>query len=176
MYRPAVIAGGLFAALGLYDVASAVGDWSLSAAQQVVPALSAKAGAVDRSRKGDRLPLVDAVDETNAIATVEIVGLDAAAIVYRDNDGRVLYRTDPAANVTIVSKGVRLPQVTIQERRQEPTRPLPIEVPADGKERPRLVGCDPLASPLAGAAVAGLTGRCMTSLEPIGEGVKLASR
>jgi len=175
MFRPAMIAGGLFAALGIYDVASTVGQWSVVEAQQVIPALSVKAGSIDRSRKSDRLPAAAAGEETNAIAIVEIVGLDAAAIVYRDNDGRVLYRTDPAANVTVVSKGVRLPQVTIQERRDEPTKPLPIEVPADGKERPRLVGCDPLASPLAGSA-GDLTGRCLSMTETSRQVAALVAR
>lgn len=164
MYRPAMIAGGLFAALGLYDAASVVGNWSLAQAQQ--PAPSAQTATVNRSAKGDRLPGVVTTDEPTTIATVEIIGLDAAAIVYRDAEGRVLYRTDPASNVTTVAKGVRLPQVTIQERRDEPTRRLPLEVPSDGKERPRLVGCDPLASPLSAAA--NLTGRCMASAEPTG--------
>jgi hypothetical protein len=167
MYRAVAIAGGVLAALGLCDLAVAVGKSPLGAGLQAVFVPARAAAAVDRASKGDRLPLPVNSGELISIATVEVVGLDAAAIVYRDRDGRVLFRTDPVANVTVVAKGVRLPQVTIRERRDEPTQPVPIEMPNDGRERPRLEGCDPLVSPLAAPSVAGLTGKCLSSAAPV---------
>jgi hypothetical protein len=172
MYRSALIAGGIFAALGIYDAATSVAHWTVAQVQRVLTAAPGVAtNGVDRSRKGDRLPLVKASGETAGIATVEVVGVDAAAVVYRDQDGRELFRTEPLANVTIVAKGVRLPEVTIRERRQEPTRQVPL-APA-GKPAPRLVGCDPVASPLAGSSVQHLTGRCIAAAE---SPVRFASR
>ncbi len=165
MYRTALIAGGIFAALGICDAAVVVGNWTFAQAQNLYSAGIAENGSLERSGKGDRLPLVKNADGAHTITTVEVVGLDAATVVYRDADGRILFRTDPVANVTVVSKGVRLPEVTIRERRDEPTRQVPIETPADGKERPRLVGCDPLASPLASVSAANLSGRCLVSTE-----------
>ena len=168
MHRAVVIAGGILAALGLCDLAVAIGKSPAVAAglRAVFVPAPALAG-VNHATKGDRLAVPASSDETIPITTVEVVGLNAAAIVYRDQDGRVLFRTDPVANVTVVAKGVRLPQVTIRERRDEPAHPVTIEMPNDGKERPRLVGCDPLVSPLAGPSVVGLTGRCLSSAAPV---------
>jgi len=161
MARLAVIAGGMLAALGICDLAIAVGKWSFAEAGSSLNSASG-VQAVDRSRKGDRLPVANAAGETRTITTVEVVGLNAAAIVYRDHDGRVLFRTDPVANVTVVAKDVRLPEVTIRARRDGPTKPLPVEMP-DAKKRPHLVGCDPVASPLAGGSVSQLIGRCIAA-------------
>jgi hypothetical protein len=61
---------------------------------------------------------------------------------------------------------VRLPEVTIRERRQEPTRLVPVEPSSADKPAPRLVGCDPVASPLAGSSVQHLTGRCLVEAPP----------
>lgn len=141
MYRTALIAGGIFAALGIYDATTSLAHWTAAHAQRLLaPAPVVAASGVDRSRKGDRLPLV----KTSA-----------------QGSGMEAFRTAPAAaNVTVVSKGSRLPP-----------RPLPVD-PA-GKPTPRLVGCDPLASPLAGSAVQHLTGRCIAAAE---HGVRVASR
>ncbi len=116
--------------------------------------------AVNRTGKADRLTAsrVDRGD-TNAVATVEVVGIHDAAIVYRDRDGRVLFQTDPLRNVTIVSKGLVLPQLTVRETSQTP----PARIEAPHEVRPTLpVGCEPLASPIAQPALARLTGRCLS--------------
>ena len=168
MYRAAAVAGGIFAALGLCDLAFAIGRSPAVEAGLRAVFVSAPAVAGARSSvKGDRLPVPASSEKEISITTVEVIGLDAAAIVYRDQDGRVLFRTDPVANVTVVAKGVRLPQVTIRERRDEPASPVTIEMPNDGRERPRLEGCDPLVSPLAGPSVVGLTGKCLSSVAPV---------
>jgi hypothetical protein len=82
MYRAAVIAGGIFAALGVCDVAVTVGSWSFAQAQNIVtPAAARENAAVERTSKGDRLPLVRNAGESKVITTVEVVGLDAATVV-----------------------------------------------------------------------------------------------
>ena len=69
-----------------------------------------RASSVNRSAKADRGSMVHSAEASARIATVEVVGLRDAAIVYRDRDGRELLRTDPVSNVTIVTKGLQLPR------------------------------------------------------------------
>ena len=72
--------------------------------------------SVDRSAKADRMPANTSVPSSGKhIAAVEVVGLHDAAIVDRDREGRVLFSTDPVANVTVVTKNLLLPEVTVRE-------------------------------------------------------------
>jgi hypothetical protein len=115
---------------------------------------------VNRVTKSDRLaaPRPTAGDRT--VSTVEVIGVHDAAIVYRDRDGRVLFQTEPLSNVTVISKGVVLPQVTVRET---PTTPAPVVVPRKLEAMPAIpVGCDPVASPIAEPALARVTGRCLS--------------
>jgi hypothetical protein len=147
MYRTALIAGGIFAALGIYDATTSVAQWTAAHAQRLLaPGPAVATTGVDRSRKGDRLPLLKAAREG---AGTEV--------------------SNPlAANVTVVAKGVRLPEIPLRDRRPDVAPPPPAANPA-----PRLVGCDPLASPLAGSSVQHLTGRCIAAAD---RGVRVASR
>jgi hypothetical protein len=117
---------------------------------------------VNRAVKADRVAAPRAsVDGTRAVVTVEVVGVHDAAIVYRDRDGRVLFQTDPLSNVTVISKGFVLPQVTVRETPQ--STPAPIMVPHNIDAAPKMpVGCDPVASPIAEPALARVTGRCLS--------------
>src|SRR5262249_22703889 len=117
---------------------------------------------VNRIVKADRIapPGLNA-DRNRAVATVEVVGVHDAAIVYRDRDGRVLFQTDPLSNVTVISKGFVLPQLTVRETPQ--STPAPIVVPHNRDAAPAIpVGCDPVASPIAEPALARVTGRCLS--------------
>jgi hypothetical protein len=118
---------------------------------------------VNRAVKADRIaaPRVN-VDGTRAVVTVEVVGVHDAAIVYRDRDGRVLFQTDPLSNITVISKGFVLPQVTVRETPQ--STPAPIMVPPHNIDAAPAVpvGCDPVASPIAEPALARVTGRCLS--------------
>src|SRR5262245_40925618 len=69
--------------------------------------------SVVRTMKGDRTAAPRATVGGGRVTTVEVVGVQDAAIVYRDRDGRVLFQTDPLSNVTVISKGFVLPQVTV---------------------------------------------------------------
>ena len=119
---------------------------------------------VNRTVKADRVaaPRTN-VGGTRTVVTVEVVGVQDAAIVYRDRDGRVLFQTDPLSNVTVISKGFVLPQVTVRETPQ--STPAPIIVPphnVDATPNKMPVGCDPVASPIAEPALARMTGRCLS--------------
>jgi hypothetical protein len=136
--------------------------------------------ASERSRKGDRLAAPRPVAAQPQIATVEVVGLRDAAIVYRDRDGRELFRTDPLNNVTIVTKGLALPEVTIRQHAGSEVTPIPAqaqrrtreEVLDQAQDRKPLapkrlkvpMGCEPAFSPVAQPAMAHHTGRCMAAV------------
>jgi hypothetical protein len=163
MYRLADVAGGVLAALGLVSLAvsapSSFGRLSLG-----LSAPAAVAGSVDRSQKGDRLADPRPADERNLsrVATVEVVGVRDTAIIYRDRDGRVLFRTDPVANVTVIAKDVSLPQVTVREHGTATPPKLPVKTIEERESDQQMIGCDPVASPLAGS-ISRRTGRCIAS-------------
>ncbi len=128
---------------------------------------------VERAGKGDRLAPVSAAPPPAAvIATVEVIGLRDAAVVYRGRDGQVLFHSDPVANSTIVARGVVLPEVTIRHSRIENATPAP--APAAGPTPPAAPtaaepkipeGCDPAFSPLAASARANFSARCLAASE-----------
>ena len=126
------------------------------------------------ARKGDRSAILAATAASEEIATIEVVGLREPAIIYRARDGRELFRTDPVSNVTIISKGLLLPEVTVRERGGAAVKTAPIEPPReqanDRKPLPASlrvpVGCEPLFSPLTlHPSVTQQTGRCMAKAE-----------
>jgi hypothetical protein len=120
----------------------------------------AAADFVERSGKGDRTGPMRPAARTADIVAIEVVGLKDAAIVYRDRDGRVLFRTDPLTNATVVVRGVSLPEVTIREHRGRSVAPVPVDVRPNGERTRVPVGCDPAISPLADPSP--LTGYCIT--------------
>ena len=136
----------------------------------------AQATQVVRSRKGDRAAPARAATAKPEIATVEVIGLRDAAIVYRDREGRELFRTDPVSNVTIVTKGLMLPEVTVREhanstvKPMKPTQPVVRDAPEErttpAPKRLKVpVGCEPSFSPVAQPSMAHHTGRCMAAAE-----------
>ena len=167
----ASIAGGVLATLGLLGVA--VSDpTSLKVSSGFGTPAAGTADQLDRSRKGDRLTTPLAAGDQVKVTTVEVVGVRDTAIVYRDRDGRVLFQTDPVANVTLVARGVTLPEVTVREHgdavpQKRPVSPesrqkAPVRTLQEEEKPKRLVGCDPLVSPLAGS-LSQVAGRCIAS-------------
>src|SRR5262245_33733550 len=173
MYPLAGIASGFLATVGVLSLAVS-GPASLGALSSKLTSTDAAAAVqVDRSHKGDRLAVNPSAEPQDAkVATVEVIGVRDTAIVYRDRDGRVLFRTDPVANVTIVSKGVALPEVTVREHSNAVPAKMPVKTRQEGDKSRKLDGCDPVASPLAGSAVSQLVGRCIATLPA---GAQLAS-
>jgi len=136
-----------------------------SKAPGVGAATHGSAAVLNRAAKSDRLapPRPYAGDE-RTVATVEVIGIRDAAIIYRDRDGRVLFQTDPVSNVTVISKGFVLPELTVRETRR--STPVPLEAPRDPqKAREIPIGCEPIASPIAQPHLSHLTGRCLSELK-----------
>jgi hypothetical protein len=178
-YFAPYLVGGLAAILTmdyLPPVTKAVG----AAMPATFWAEAAPAVRAEPSRKGDRLATAQVTESRPEIAAVEVVGLRSAAIVYRDREGRELFRTDSASNITTVSKGVTLPEVTIRRHAGSTVRPVPVEIrdqaqqernEQDGDrtrtskpQRAKVpMGCEPSFSPVAQPQLAHHTGRCMAA-------------
>lgn len=145
-------------------------------------ARDAIAATVNRTQKSDRLVISATTSEARPIATVEVVGVRDAAIVYRDRDGRLLYRSDPLNNATLITKGVVLPEVTIREAPGRAVQPVTTTVPtkkiapvesADRRQTPGArneprrtripEGCDAAASPIAAPQMAHILSKCLVS-------------
>ena len=131
---------------------------------------------VDRAMKGDRLATLQAGGTIRTVATVEVIGIRDATIVYRDRDGRLLFQTDPVSNVTVVSKGFLLPQLTLRETSH--STPTPLEAPHAPQEPqngPAIpIGCEPLASPIAAPRLSHLAGRCLSQADDVIVPVRVA--
>ncbi len=136
--------------------------------------------AVNRAGKGDRLSAARQDHRNTVITTVEVIGVQDAAVVYRSRDGRILFQTNPLANVTVVAKGIALPEVTIRHIPRPASAPqqtapaiktlppsLPQIPPSNAAQEPKILeGCDPAFSPLTAAARANFSGRCLAALDP----------
>jgi len=181
MYPLAGIASGVLATLGLVSLAIS-GPASVKLISTALSASPAHtAGQFDRSRKGDRLTVATPSDSRRHanVTTVEVVGVRDTEIVYRDRDGRVLFRTDPVANVTVVAKDVSLPLVTVRDTSDAVPQPKPVRILQEGEQAApvktlrdenkikRPEGCDPVVSPLASNTLSQLAGRCIAAAESL---------
>ena len=156
------IAGAL--AAGVLLITALVGPDPFAEARTDGP--PTQSAQINRDTKSDALPKVANSNAPRRITTVEVVGVEDAAIVYRDRNGEVLFKTDPVSNVTIVTKGVILPEVTIRELANSEVQTMSIEgfqptlsptAPGDGCE-------SSVTSHTAGEALARVPSRCITSL------------
>lgn len=119
--------------------------------------------AVNRDGKGDKLPASEVSHVRAEIKSVEVIGVTNASIVYRDRDGNVLYRTDPLANVTVVTKNVELPEVTIRENETVEIERVPVEE----AETPRSAqphGCESAFARPSPESLTRMSSRCVTDL------------
>jgi hypothetical protein len=167
------LVGGLTAFLAMDYVPPATKHLTSVSAPWLSASQAAPSTQADRSGKGDRVAVARPAGDAKEITAVEVVGLRGAAIVYRDRDGRELFRTDRVSNVTIVSKGVTLPELTVREHASSTIKPVPVEVrdqardggksPAPRRKVP--LGCEPSFSPVAAPSMAHHTGRCMAEIE-----------
>lgn len=122
---------------------------------------------INRNNKSDAMPKAANTEAPRRITSVEVVGVEDAAIIYRDRDGNILFKTDPVSNVTVVTKGVVLPEVTIRELAHSAVQVVPLEgirpilsptAPGDGCE-------SSVTAHTAGEALARVPSRCITGLE-----------
>jgi hypothetical protein len=126
--------------------------------------------SVDRSAKADRMPAsLSAQAGEKRIAVVEVIGVHDAAIVYRDREGRVLFSTDPVANVTVVTKNLLLPKVTVRETAESQIERVPVEKTRapNGDKQPPMQGCESGLSPDLSPTFPAAKDRCIVELKPI---------
>ncbi len=165
MLRKATGIAGAIAAGALLTTALVSAGFNPSAREGVTLAPT-QSTQINRSNKSDALPTVARNQAPKRIMTVEVVGVEDAAIVYRDRDGNILFKTDPLTNVTVVTKGVVLPEVTIRELADSSVQVVPLEgvrptlsptAPGDGCE-------SAVTAHTAGEALARVPSRCITQL------------
>ena len=167
--------GGMaaFAAADVLPLPSPSEHFSALRASFAAPApLGTPGSSVNRVAKRDRAVAARPLPASAQIATVEVIGLDNAAIVYRDRGGRELFRTDPISNVTVVTNGLKLPEVTIRKYDGSVVRPVPVDAvnePAGDtkpRKRPKVpLGCESSFSSVAAPSLAHHLGRCMAKLD-----------
>ncbi len=167
------LAGGLAAIVAMDYVPAATRHLAAApSAEWLHPAFHAPGAP-----KADRAAPARPAGAVLSIATVEVVGLRDAAIVYRDREGRELFRTDPLNNVTIVTKGLSLPEVTVRQDANSRARPVPVREIDESRDRPaertrpaapgRMpLGCESSFSPVASPSMAHHMGRCMAENSP----------
>ena len=119
---------------------------------------------INRERKSDSLPKSTAAQTRSEIKTVELIGVRDASIVYRDRSGNVLFQTDPLANVTIVTKNIDLPEVTIRETETTKVERVPVESKAPKAPTAPLPGCESAFARPSPESLTRTPSRCMTEL------------
>lgn len=115
---------------------------------------------VNRERKGDRL-VRPARKDSKRIATIEIVGVHDVTIIYRDANGRELFRTDPLSNATITAKDIVLPALTVRDSGTSGAAPVTVDVPTR-RDAELPVGCESPFSPYADPKAPKTAGRCVS--------------
>jgi hypothetical protein len=166
------IAGVIAAGAILTTAAFAAGLHSFQNASlteaEVAPSQSQQ---INRGGKGDRQPVVSAeARQPRHVTTVEVVGVENAAVIYRDRNGDILFKTDPVSNVTLVSKDVVLPEVTIRNQAEAQVQKMPVErlQPVLSPTAP-VDGCDGAVATHTGPDhLARQASRCVTQLAPAG--------
>jgi hypothetical protein len=133
---------------------------ALQTARAEAAAPAETALSINRAGKSDALPVTLAKAARPEIKFVEVIGVRDAAIIYRDREGNVLFQTDPLANVTIVSKNVELPEVTIRETEATKVERLPIE--SSGPAKPH--GCESAFARPSPESLTRMSSRCITAL------------
>ena len=134
---------------------------AMQTAKAEPPQSSSSLPIINRERKGDALRVSAAAQSRSEIKTVEVIGVRDAAIIYRDRDGSILFHTDPLANVTIVSKNVDLPEVTIRDTEATKVERVPIE--STGPSAP-LHGCESAFARPSPESLTRTPSRCVTEL------------
>ena len=163
-------------------VAVTLTNWFATIPGSDLGAFAARAQAAllttpERSHKGDRLAPPAASAGKVVVSAIEVVGAHRTSIVYRDRDGRVLFRSDPLRHVTLAVKNAVLPQVTIRDQNTgvapqnthaapPNTHAAPVSDPdAAADPGPLAPGCDSAVSPLAAPVLARKPSRCLASLD-----------
>jgi len=118
-------------------------------------------------RKADRLPMPAWTGGRVPVGAVEVSRAPQGLVVLRGRDGTVLYRNDPAAGTTTVSRNVAMP-VVAPAPAPVAQRPAPREAdetpPARNERRSRPVGCEGAVSPLVKQQAANTPSLCLAAV------------
>jgi hypothetical protein len=157
----AATAVGVITVLSIALVADSVIALRGANAARLASLADRPSAVVNRDHKTNALPAPHKSAQRIPIKTVEVVGIRNAAIVYRDRDGNILFRTDPVANVTVVAKNVDLPEVTIRDTAATEVKRMPVER-AEPAEQPQ--GCESAFARPAPVSLTRLSNRCLAEL------------
>ncbi|MGB7256764.1 MAG: hypothetical protein WBD48_01660 [Pseudolabrys sp.] len=130
--------------------------------------------AIPEQGKQDRLVVPERVALTrprDQVQTIEATDnhQGAATIVYRDRNGAVVFRNDPAAQSTVAVKGIAFPALPSDATvRQMTPRPAAPQTKDKSQQTPAVApklmdGCEPSLSPLASREASTISGRCIAS-------------
>ncbi|KAB0269732.1 hypothetical protein [Microvirga brassicacearum] len=133
-------------------------------------AFIAKSQTVDASGKRDRVTAPVTAKSRQAVSVVELVGVSRVQVVLKDENGVVLFRSDPQTNTTYVARDTDLPVITVKHETGSQTKPQPVsressEESVAPKRRAHPYGCVGAVSPLARAGNEAAPSLCVTSLE-----------
>lgn len=187
MFRSAIdIAGGVAAAVIAVCLGLVLAGVELPAASG---SISAYQSSINRDVKADMLPVNPAAaPAAHRISVIEVIGVSDAAVVYRDRNGQLLFKTDPLSNVTVISKNTVLPEITVRDTNAAETEVMPVPVEAkqssardEAKQSPvrelpsaaepaavqqRIPeGCESAFSPFIVPSQKNKAGRCLSSID-----------
>lgn len=167
MFRTPVALVGL---AGAFFVAGSFAPSSFTISPLIQSEAMALAGSV--SAKGDRMAAPVPGGRPATVSIVELVGVTNAAVILRDQNGTVLYRSDPRTGTTTFARDTDLPVVTLKEESPGPVAQHPArrqegnEAPQQQKPKSRNpIGCVGDVSPLAKASANRMPSLCLALLE-----------
>jgi hypothetical protein len=89
------LAGAIAAGALLAAVLGSAGFSPLDHERTISAPPPTQSAQINRNSKSDAMPKVANTQTPRRITSVEVVGVEDAAIVYRDRDGNILFKTDP---------------------------------------------------------------------------------
>jgi hypothetical protein len=121
--------------------------------------------------KSDRAAAAAPASNPNTVSIVELVGVSQAAVILRDDGGRILYKSDPRTGVTMLARDTELPVVTLKEDMQGPVAQHPVrrqegnEAPQEQRPKARNpIGCVRDVSSLVKASADRLPSLCLAQV------------
>ncbi|MBA1158155.1 hypothetical protein [Microvirga mediterraneensis] len=167
MFRTPVALVGL---AGAFFVAGSFAPASFNMPPLVQSEALALSGGV--LAKGDRIAAPVPASQPAAVSIVELVGVSNAAVILRDQNGKVLYKSDPRTGITTFARDTDLPVVTVKDETRGSVAQHPVrrqegnDTPQEQKPKSRNpVGCLGDVSPLAKASTNRMPSLCLALLE-----------
>ncbi|WP_210497157.1 hypothetical protein [Microvirga antarctica] len=125
---------------------------------------------VESFAKADRLAPASPAGSRHGVSVVELVGVSNVRVVLKDDNGNVLFSSDPKSNTTYYSKDTDLPVLTLKEEPASLVKRQPVsrgasEDDAAPKRRAQPHGCLGSVSPLAQAGKESGPSLCVTHLD-----------